>query len=115
MPGFSIGELFLIVIAVIIFVRPEDLPRFFRNVGKIYGEIQRQFTKMRTYTRDTLDEISSCATPPAGGPIHGSPGGSETDATVPRQADPGGSVKNGADATGGDVTTGEAGETSSRV
>lgn len=107
MPGFSIGELFLIVIAVIIFVRPEDLPRFFRNVGKIYGEIQRQFTKMRTYTRDTLDEISSCATSPADGP--------ETDATVSRQADPGGSVKNGADATGGDVTTGEAGETSSRV
>ncbi len=39
--GLGIWELVIIVIVVILFVRPEDMPKFFRKVGKLYGELKR--------------------------------------------------------------------------
>jgi Sec-independent protein translocase protein TatA len=41
MPSLSLGELTIIAVAVLLFVKPEDLPRFFRTVGRIYGEFRR--------------------------------------------------------------------------
>ncbi len=39
--GLGIWELIIIIVAVVIFVKPEDLPKFFRKVGKLYGDLKR--------------------------------------------------------------------------
>jgi Sec-independent protein translocase protein TatA len=39
--GLGIWELVIIIIVVVLFVKPEDLPKFFRKVGKLYGELKR--------------------------------------------------------------------------
>lgn len=58
MPSFGLGELILIGIAIIIFVRPEDLPNFVRKIGRAYGEMRRLITKYQRYTQETLNEIA---------------------------------------------------------
>ena len=59
MPSLGIGEIILFAIVVILFVQPKDLPKFFKNLGGIYSEIQRNLAKFKYYTRDTLDAISN--------------------------------------------------------
>ena len=58
MPSLGLGEIILIGIAIIVFIRPEDLPKFIRNFSRLYAEIRRLLTKYQGYTRETLDEIS---------------------------------------------------------
>ena len=58
MPSLGIGEIILIIIVVILFVQPKDLPKFFNNLGSIYSEIQRNLAKFKYYTHDTLNAIS---------------------------------------------------------
>ena len=58
MPSFGLGELILIGLAIIVFVRPEDLPKLIRNLGKFYAEIRRIINRYQTYTQETLNEIS---------------------------------------------------------
>ena len=48
----------LILVAIIIFVRPEDLPKLVRTIGRYYGELQTYMHKIRRYTRDTADDLS---------------------------------------------------------
>ena len=58
MPSFGLGELILIALAIVLFVRPEDLPNFVRNIGRAYGELRRLLAKYQRYTQETLDEIA---------------------------------------------------------
>ena len=58
MPSFGLGELILIGIAIIVFVRPEDLPNFVRTIGRAYGEMRRFLAKYQRYTQETLNEIA---------------------------------------------------------
>lgn len=37
---FSLSELLLIAVAVLIFIKPEDLPKMLRSLGKIAGKIR---------------------------------------------------------------------------
>jgi len=37
--GLGLWEIVVIVVAVIIFIRPRDLPTFLRNLGKMYRRI----------------------------------------------------------------------------
>ena len=59
MPSLGIGELVLVGIVIILFVRPEDLPKFIRNVGRFYTQFHRQFMNLRMYTQETIEEISA--------------------------------------------------------
>ena len=52
---------------IILFVRPEDLPRFFRNLGQLYVELQRHVRRFKSYTRYTVDEIAQIDSPKVGG------------------------------------------------
>ena len=50
---FDIGfiEWFAILLCVILFVKPEDLPELFRFLGKMYGQVMR-------VSRVFLDELN---------------------------------------------------------
>lgn len=73
MPSISPGEIIIIVLAIVLFVKPEQLPRFMRSIGKMYAEVQRYIFKVRSYTSQTMDSISQLdatltpAPPPATG------------------------------------------------
>lgn len=60
--GLGIWELLVIFIVVIIFIKPEDLPRFFRKVGKMYGELKRYndeiLVKFRTIDQQLKKPLS---------------------------------------------------------
>lgn len=64
MPGLAISEMMLVLIAIILFVRPDDLPKFVRTIGNLYGTVQRYFYQARAYTRSTFHEISTLDQPP---------------------------------------------------
>jgi Sec-independent protein translocase protein TatA len=64
MPGLAISEMMLVLVAIILFVRPDDLPKFVRTLGNFYGTIQRYFYQARAYTRSTFYEISTLDQPP---------------------------------------------------
>ena len=73
MPSIGILELFIIILVVVAFVKPEDLPKFFRTMGNLYGQAQRYFYQMKMYSRQTFDEISRLDQPvpdPAEDPWH---------------------------------------------
>jgi Sec-independent protein translocase protein TatA len=57
MLGLSLHEALVLLVAVILFVRPEDLPRFVRTIGKFYGKVQQYVYEARASTRSTLREI----------------------------------------------------------
>jgi Sec-independent protein translocase protein TatA len=64
MPGLAMSEMVLVLIAIILFVRPDDLPKFVRTLGNLYGAMQRYFYQARAYTRSTFHEISTLDQPP---------------------------------------------------
>jgi Sec-independent protein translocase protein TatA len=64
MPGLAFSEMILVLIAIILFVRPDDLPKFVRTLGNLYGSLQRYFYQARAYTRSTFYEISTLDQPP---------------------------------------------------
>ncbi len=58
MPSLGFGEIVLVIIAVIIFVKPKDLPKFFKNLGNFYAEIQRGYSRIKHMTDETLHDFS---------------------------------------------------------
>ena len=56
---FNIGPLewLVILIVVIIFVKPEDLPKLIRQIGKIYGNVTRTINEINAMVADLDTEI----------------------------------------------------------
>ncbi|MBN1697897.1 MAG: twin-arginine translocase TatA/TatE family subunit [Spirochaetales bacterium] len=59
--GLGIWEILLILMAVIIFIKPEDLPGFFRKAGYLYGNLRRY---NREVTRKIREIEYDIRTPP---------------------------------------------------
>ena len=45
--GLGLGEIIVIVIALVVFVRPKDLPRLARRLGRAYGQLRAQLSDFR--------------------------------------------------------------------
>lgn len=59
----SFFEFTIVVVAVILFVRPEDLPKFLRTAGRLYGAFQAWYRQAQNQTRDTFRELSELDLP----------------------------------------------------
>jgi len=53
---FSSGELLLIALAVLIFIKPKDLPMVLRTVGQWTGKIRRMAGEFQDQFRDAMRE-----------------------------------------------------------
>ena len=53
--GLGFWEIALVVLALIVFVKPADLPRLFFKIGRVYGELQAMTRSMRQMMR-TIEE-----------------------------------------------------------
>ncbi|MDR0388617.1 MAG: hypothetical protein LBH73_00930 [Spirochaetaceae bacterium] len=60
--GIGFSELVLIGLILIIFIKPEDLPKFFRSMGKFYGQIKRAYEDVVSVKDKILKEIDEAVT-----------------------------------------------------
>ena len=58
MPSLGFFEIVLIFIVILLFVKPDDLPAFIRSIRKFYIMAHQHLTKIRMYTKDTIDELT---------------------------------------------------------
>ena len=50
--GFGLSEFFIIIVVLFMIMKPEDLPKLFREIGRLYGTFQRTYYAF-------IDEINS--------------------------------------------------------
>ncbi len=59
--GIGFSEFLLIGLVVILFVRPDDLPAFFRKAGKVYGKARAAYREVMSVKDDFLREMDVSA------------------------------------------------------
>jgi Sec-independent protein translocase protein TatA len=59
--GIGFSELALIVLVVIVFIRPDDLPAFFRKAGRAYAELKKAYDEIAAVKDDFLREMDVAA------------------------------------------------------
>jgi Sec-independent protein translocase protein TatA len=68
--GIGFSEIIVVVLAVIVFVRPNDLPKFLRMAGRLYGKAKKAYNEL-IVVKDRMireiDETTDPDDPPAAG------------------------------------------------
>lgn len=59
MPSISFGEVVVILLVTVLFVRPEELPGFLRRIGRLYGQFLGYIEQVRGYGRDTYHHVTT--------------------------------------------------------
>jgi Sec-independent protein translocase protein TatA len=59
--GIGFSEFLLIGLVIILFVRPDDLPAFFRKAGKVYGKARAAYREVMSVKDDFLREMDVAA------------------------------------------------------
>jgi sec-independent protein translocase protein TatB len=59
--GIGFSEIVLIGLIVVIFIRPDDLPKFFRTIGRIYGKFKKSYDEVMAIKNKLLKEINETA------------------------------------------------------
>ncbi len=62
--GIGFSELIVIALVLIIFIRPDDLPAFFRKLGKLYAELKKAYDELTEVKDAFIKEVESAAAPP---------------------------------------------------
>ncbi len=57
--GLGFWEIIVILLMVIVFVKPKDLPRFARKIGRYYGKFRDLSRYLSSKIRDFEDEFPS--------------------------------------------------------
>ncbi len=55
--GLGFWEIMIVLVVIVIFVRPKDLPRFIRRVGEFYGQVRKFGTMVNDQMQDLEHEI----------------------------------------------------------
>ncbi len=53
--GIGISEIIIIVVVILIFVKPEDIPVFFRKAGRLFGELKRTYDRLNKAKDDFVN------------------------------------------------------------
>jgi Sec-independent protein translocase protein TatA len=59
MLGVNFLEFVVILCVVVIFVRPRDLPKFFRNIGKVYAQLKDAYKQLARTRDEVLQDFKS--------------------------------------------------------
>ena len=60
--GIGFSEILLICLVMIIFIRPDDLPKALRTVGRYYGKAKKLYSEIITVKDRVLKEIDEATT-----------------------------------------------------
>jgi Sec-independent protein translocase protein TatA len=65
--GIGFSEIVIVFLAVIVFVRPNDLPKFLRMAGRLYGKAKKAYNELAAVKDRIIQEIDEAvpAEPPA--------------------------------------------------
>ncbi len=63
LPPIGIFELGLVIVVAIVFIKPDDWPKFLRKIGRLYGQLHEYMYKLKAYGRDTYNQITNLDTP----------------------------------------------------
>lgn len=55
--GIGFSELLIIALAMIVFIKPEDLPKLFRKLGKVYRSIKKAYAELVQIRDHILKEV----------------------------------------------------------
>jgi Sec-independent protein translocase protein TatA len=61
--GIGFSEIIILLLVIIIFVRPGDLPQFLRRAGRLYGKAKRAYTELVAVKDRIMQEIDEAAAP----------------------------------------------------
>jgi len=55
--GIGFGEIVLVLLVAIVFIRPEDLPKFLSRAGRLYGQLKRLYNELINAKEKIMKEI----------------------------------------------------------
>lgn len=55
--GLGFWEIMIVLVAIVVFIRPKDLPGFVRKVGHLYGQVRKFGTMINDQMEDLDQEI----------------------------------------------------------
>jgi len=55
--GIGFGEILIVLLIAIVFIRPEDMPKFLRSAGRLYGQIKRIYREVVEAKDKIIKEI----------------------------------------------------------
>ena len=55
--GLGFWEIMIILVAIVVFIRPKDLPGFVRKVGHLYGQVRKFGAMVNDQMQDIDQEI----------------------------------------------------------
>jgi len=59
--GIGLSEIAVIALVAIIFIKPEDLPAFFRKAGKLYAKVKKAYDEVNQVKDQVMHEIDAAA------------------------------------------------------
>ena len=59
--GIGLSEFFIIALVIVIFVKPKDLPRVFRFLGKVAGKAKAAYNEIVVFKDQIISEIDDAA------------------------------------------------------
>ncbi|PKL09478.1 MAG: hypothetical protein CVV51_03590 [Spirochaetae bacterium HGW-Spirochaetae-7] len=63
--GIGLSEILVLFLVAVVFIRPEDLPAFFRKMGKLYAEAKKTYDDVVAMKDDFIREIDMTVVEPA--------------------------------------------------
>jgi Sec-independent protein translocase protein TatA len=61
--GIGFSEIIIVFLAILIFVRPNDLPKFLRTAGRLYGKAKKAYNELIAVKDRIVREIDEAAAP----------------------------------------------------
>ncbi|QQO10000.1 Sec-independent protein translocase subunit TatA/TatB [Breznakiella homolactica] len=59
--GIGFSEILIICLILIVFIKPEDLPKFFRSAGRLYGKFKKTYNEVIAVKDKIIQEIDEAA------------------------------------------------------
>ena len=59
--GIGFSELAIIALVIIVMIRPNDMPAFFRKMGRLYGQIKSAYKEVTAVKDEFLKEMDVAA------------------------------------------------------
>jgi sec-independent protein translocase protein TatB len=59
--GIGFSEILIVLLVIIVFVRPDDLPKFLRTAGRLYGKAKKAYTDLVSIKDRIIKEIDETA------------------------------------------------------
>jgi Sec-independent protein translocase protein TatA len=59
--GIGFSEIAVIALVVLIFIRPDDLPAFFRKAGRLYAQAKKAYDEVAAIKDDFIREMDIAA------------------------------------------------------